>query len=69
MPVLVIHSREDVIIPFSHGEKNFARANEPKIFLEISGDHNYGFLDSGKVYTDGILDFIAKIAAETVNHS
>lgn len=69
VPILVIHSREDVIIPFSHGEKNFARANEPKIFLEISGDHNYGFLDSGKVYTDGILDFIAKIAAETVNHS
>jgi len=63
VPILVIHSREDVIIPFSHGEKNFARANEPKTFLEIKGDHNYGFLESGTIYSQGILDFIAKIDA------
>ncbi len=63
VPILVIHSREDVIIPFSHGEKNFARANEPKTFLEIKGDHNYGFLESGTVYSQGILDFITKIDA------
>ncbi len=69
VPILVIHSRDDIIIPFSHGEKNFARANEPKTFLEISGDHNYGFLDSGTVYSQGILDFVAKIAAESANHS
>lgn len=61
VPILVIHSREDIVIPFSHGEKNFARANEPKTFLEITGDHNYGFLESGAIYSQGILDFIAKI--------
>jgi fermentation-respiration switch protein FrsA (DUF1100 family) len=69
VPILVIHSREDIIIPFSHGEKNFARANEPKTFLEIKGDHNYGFLESGKIYEEGILNFIAKIDAGTADRS
>jgi fermentation-respiration switch protein FrsA (DUF1100 family) len=40
VPVLVLHSREDTIIPFPQGEKIFAAANEPKLFREIAGDHN-----------------------------
>jgi fermentation-respiration switch protein FrsA (DUF1100 family) len=40
VPVLVLHSREDTLIPFHHGERNFAAANEPKLFREIAGDHN-----------------------------
>jgi hypothetical protein len=37
----------------------FEQANEPKSFLEISGDHNAGFLLSGARYTDGLRRFIA----------
>jgi uncharacterized protein len=40
VPVLVMHSRVDEIIPFRHGQKNFAAANEPKLFWEITGSHN-----------------------------
>jgi uncharacterized protein len=40
VPVLVMHSRVDEIIPFRHGEKNFAAANDPKIFCETQGLHN-----------------------------
>jgi hypothetical protein len=40
IPVLVLHSRRDTIIPFAHAEKNFAAAREPKTFREIHGDHN-----------------------------
>jgi fermentation-respiration switch protein FrsA (DUF1100 family) len=40
LPVLVMHSRTDSIIPFAHGERNFAAANEPKMFWELKGDHN-----------------------------
>src|SRR6185295_707516 len=40
MPVLVMHSRSDSLISFAHGEKNFAVANEPKMFWELQGDHN-----------------------------
>lgn len=39
-PVLVLHSRVDSIVPFAHGERNFAVANEPKLFVELAGDHN-----------------------------
>ncbi len=39
-PVVVMHSRADTTIRFSHGEKNFAAAREPKAFIELEGDHN-----------------------------
>jgi fermentation-respiration switch protein FrsA (DUF1100 family) len=39
-PVLVMHSRGDRLIRFQHSQKNFAAANEPKLFCELSGDHN-----------------------------
>lgn len=57
-PVLVIHSRNDDVIPFHHGRGLFDAAPEPKRFLEISGDHNAGFVDSGPTYTDGIREFL-----------
>jgi len=59
-PVLIIHSPQDDIIPFSHGRKVFAAAREPKAFLEIGGDHNTGFLASGSLYTNGLADFLGK---------
>jgi fermentation-respiration switch protein FrsA (DUF1100 family) len=58
VPVLVVHSPMDDIIPFSHGEKIFEAANEPKSFLRITGGHNDGFLMSGKDYVQGLKKFI-----------
>lgn len=43
-PLLVIHSRNDDIIPFIHGQRLFAAARPPKQFLEIAGGHNEGFV-------------------------
>jgi fermentation-respiration switch protein FrsA (DUF1100 family) len=43
-PVLVAHSRDDEIVPYSHGERLFAAAREPKSFLELRGGHNDGFI-------------------------
>lgn len=43
-PVLVIHSRNDDIIPFAHGQRLFEMARAPKQFLEIQGGHNDGFV-------------------------
>lgn len=54
VPVLVIHGRNDEIIPFRHGEALYQAANDPKEFLEIRGGHNDGFLVSGSRYTGGI---------------
>lgn len=58
-PVLVIHSRNDEIIPFSHGQSLYAIANSPKKFLELRGGHNDGFLISGKDYRQGLEDFLS----------
>lgn len=62
-PVLVVHSRDDEIIPFSHGEQLYQVASEPKWFLEIEGSHNTGFLDSGETYIQGLQAFLDKLEA------
>jgi fermentation-respiration switch protein FrsA (DUF1100 family) len=59
-PVLVVHSRDDDLIPFRHGERIFEAASEPKEFLEITGSHNSGFMDSMPDYMDGLDTFISK---------
>jgi uncharacterized protein len=57
-PLLLVHSRQDEIIPFAHGERLFERAREPKSFLEIQGGHNDAFLTSRKAYTHGLKAFL-----------
>jgi len=57
-PVLIVHSRDDEIMPFSHGWRLFEMAREPKKFLEISGTHNEGFITSGRQYEEGLNAFI-----------
>jgi fermentation-respiration switch protein FrsA (DUF1100 family) len=40
-PVFIAHGTADRVIPFGHGERLFAAANEPKEFLRLNGeDHN-----------------------------
>jgi len=39
-PVLITHSPDDDLIPYSMGERLFERACQPKQFLKISGYHN-----------------------------
>lgn len=40
VPVLVIHSRDDELVPFAHGRALFDAAREPKLFIETRGPHN-----------------------------
>lgn len=39
-PLLILQSREDEIIPFSHGQALLAAAREPKRLVELRGGHN-----------------------------
>jgi fermentation-respiration switch protein FrsA (DUF1100 family) len=43
-PVFIAHSRDDDIVPYSHGKQLYEVANEPKSFLEMRGGHNDGFI-------------------------
>ena len=57
-PVLVVHSRDDEIIPFEQGERLYALANEPKQMLVLEGGHNDGFHVSRDRYRPAVRDFI-----------
>jgi len=60
-PVLVAHSREDEIIPFSMGQALFNAAREPKTFLEMEGDHNAGFWISREQYVPALDEFFRTV--------
>ncbi len=62
-PVLVVHSRDDEIIPFHHGEAIFASANEPRTLLAIHGTHNDAFLRDERAYIEGLRTFLTGLAA------
>ncbi len=57
-PVLVIHSRDDEVVPFPHGEKIYKSLPGEKYFLELEGGHNSGFMVSREKYIDGLRKFI-----------
>lgn len=59
-PVLVAHSPNDEIIPFSHGEQLFQVANQPKSFLTMKGGHNDGYYTTGKYYFDELDKFLTE---------
>lgn len=60
-PVLIVHSREDEIIPFSHGQRLYEAANEPRHMFELRGGHNDGIYVSGvDYYQDGLDNFFQR---------
>ncbi|HMB39726.1 MAG TPA: alpha/beta hydrolase [Wenzhouxiangellaceae bacterium] len=59
-PTLVIHSRDDEIVPFEHGRRVAEAAGEKADLLEISGGHNTGFLRSREIYIQGLDRFLAR---------
>lgn len=56
-PVLIIHSREDKIVPFEMGQQLYSQANEPKAFLPIKGAHLEGTI----LYKDSIINEIKSL--------
>jgi uncharacterized protein len=61
IPILITHSYEDELIPFSHGKKLYKTALGEKFFLSIKGNHNEGFVDSGSLYRNGLKKFLSRL--------
>ena len=58
VPVLIMHSRGDDFIRYSHAERNFAAANEPRMLWEIYGTHN-GTIEADRAhYLEGLRTFL-----------
>jgi len=63
-PVFIAHSRDDDVIPYSHGKKLFEGASEPKAFLEMRGGHNDGFIFSRPEWGAQLAAFLEKHATQ-----
>ena len=68
-PVMIIHSRNDEIIPFEFGLELYEAANEPKKFAEIYGSHNDSFLVSGEIYKKTWVDWLQFLKEFKNRHS
>lgn len=58
MPKLIIHSRNDEIVPFAQGERLFQRARQPKDFYIMHGGHNDAFYIYSEECMQRIVDFL-----------
>lgn len=63
-PVLVVHSEEDDLVPYSQGRAVYEAAGDPREFLTIHGGHNAGFLQSVNDYLDGLDAFLREHLAD-----
>lgn len=61
LPGLFLHSQNDEIIPYALGRRLHKSYQGPKTFLELSGDHNSGFLASGTLYPEGLNHFLSSL--------
>jgi alpha-beta hydrolase superfamily lysophospholipase len=60
LPVLIVHSVQDEMIPFSHGQALAAAAGEQGTFVQITGTHGQGYFSSGRSYLDPLAKFLDK---------
>jgi hypothetical protein len=66
VPVLILHSRQDDLIPFHHAGENFAAAHEPKFLRELRGGHNDTQSSSRPAMLEAIRNFLQN---PLVNHN
>jgi len=66
LPILIIHSPDDEIIPFSHGQRLSEIVGERGRLLTIQGGHNTGFLESGRRYREGLERFLRRIEEQSM---
>jgi len=58
VPILVLHGTDDVVVPFSFGEKLFSLANEPKRLVRFEGGGHsnldqFGAQDAARAFLNG----------------
>jgi uncharacterized protein len=59
-PVLIIASPDDTITSFSFGQELFAKAPEPKTFVQLTGDHDDCYFLCRTKYVAALKHFLKK---------
>jgi fermentation-respiration switch protein FrsA (DUF1100 family) len=62
--VLIAHSPGDELIPYAHGKRLYASARDPKVFLELSGGHNQGFVFAREEWVRVVQGFLERHAGK-----
>ena len=57
---LIVHSRDDEIVPYDHARKLVRAANAPADLLTLSGGHNTGIFESMDSYRAGLDRFLER---------
>lgn len=57
-PLLILHSTEDEIIPYSHAQELLAIAPEPKKLVPLRGGHNDAIFVSGDIFEQALKEFL-----------
>ncbi len=60
IPKLIIHSRDDEIVPFKLGDKLFQAAIQPKEFYQMQGTHNEAVFMAKEEYSSRVDNFLNK---------
>ncbi len=63
VPVMVIHSRDDELVPFEQGRALFESAPEPKCFLETVGPHAGAGFTARFEWREAVTAFLASHAS------
>ena len=65
VPLLILHSRADMLVRFHHATENFAAAQEPKMLREILGDHNDALAIplARQRFQEGLEQFLQRLSA------
>ncbi len=63
MPKLFLHARDDAIIPFDEGRALFAKASEPKEFVELHGGHEDSYRLDPR-YLESFAAFVRRVAPD-----
>ena len=66
-PLLILHSPEDDIVPFSHGRALFDSANPPKQLAERRGGHNEALLLGRDIFAREVDGFLQQVFGDSRN--
>lgn len=58
VPLLILHSPHDEVVPFAMAQQLYAAAPGPKTFFELQGGHNDGYDVTGLGYEQALKDFL-----------
>ena len=60
-PLLIMHGKNDEVIPFKHAELIFEKASEPKTFVALNSRHNDTYVVDADAYDRSVRDFMSQV--------